>query len=107
MYLEDPAKQFFNDLEASEASKWASKLSSHPAEGWNGTITHAGWQHVPSTYIVCTQDAVIPEAMQRQMAGATASKIGEITAGHMPHVSKPKELASMIDREAKTIGVDG
>ena len=79
-----------------------SKLHTQPAEGWDGTITHAGWQHVPSVYIVCTKDAALPEALQMQLAGSAGSKIEKVEAGHMAQVSKPAEVASLIDQAMKS-----
>ena len=83
----------------------ALKLHTQPAEGWDSAVTHCGWQDVPSVYVVCTRDAALPEALQLQLAGSASSKVEKVDAGHMAHVSKPKEVADLVIGAAKTLGV--
>jgi len=60
----DMAKQlFFHDLPSDDQEKWASTLKPHSLHAFWSKLTHAAWQHIPSTYVFCTNDKVIPPAM--------------------------------------------
>ena len=98
-----PATLFFNDLPESEASEWVGKLLSQPAEGWTCTTTYCGWREVPSVYIVCEKDAVLPQALQEQFAAIANSRLERINAGHMPHISQPEQLSRLIIEAAQSL----
>jgi pimeloyl-ACP methyl ester carboxylesterase len=51
---------------------------------------------VPSTYIVTEQDASVPVAVQEQMA-AHAKDVRRIATSHSPFLSRPAELAALLD----------
>ena len=57
----------------------------------------------PTRYILCTEDRLFPAAFQRQLA---RDRIGiapdEITSGHCPALSRPTELAAMLDTYARS-----
>lgn len=56
------------------------------------------WPDVPSTYIVCTEDRTATPAWARN---AARERLGveplEISSGHCPMLSRPKELADLLD----------
>jgi len=57
------------------------------------------WPAVPSSYIVCAEDRTIQPAWSRRIA---RERLGveaiELPGGHCPHVSRPGELAGILDR---------
>lgn len=53
------------------------------------------WRSTPSTYVVCSQDQVIPVEYQRARASQMAQHI-EISADHSPFASAPDELAAAL-----------
>jgi pimeloyl-ACP methyl ester carboxylesterase len=55
---------------------------------------------VARSYVVCTQDRAIPPALQRRMASERASEVAELDADHSPFLSRPHELARLLDRVA-------
>jgi pimeloyl-ACP methyl ester carboxylesterase len=55
----------------------------------------SAWRDVASTYIVCTDDQIIPPAAQRAMA-AQASAIVELDSDHSPFLACPSELADVL-----------
>lgn len=61
MYAEDNESIFYNDVSDSVAQENKKTLLLHSPGSMKQAVTYAGFKHVPSTYIVCEQDAAIPE----------------------------------------------
>jgi len=99
-----PRVELFNDLDDDTAEKWIGELKSHPADGWDGTITYCGWQHVPSVYLVCEADARISPERQLRLAEMAGSKIVTCPAGHMAQLSMPEKLVEVIKNAAVEFG---
>lgn len=57
---------------------------------------HVAWRHIPSTYVVCTDDQIIAPARQRDMA-AHAGRVVEIDSDHSPFLARPGQLAAILD----------
>ena len=70
-------------------------------------MTYAAWKHIPTTYVVCLEDEVIPFALQEKfVAQATDGKEGRVRVermqtNHWPFVHMPEETAYIIMRAAK------
>ena len=60
-------------------------------------VQSAAWQHVPSTYLVCTQDQGTPADLQREFASRAGSVV-EFDAGHHPFLSQPTAVRDLIVR---------
>ena len=58
-------------------------------------VRSAAWQHVGSTYLVCTQDLGTPADRQREFAGR-ADDVQELDAGHHPFLSQPAAVRDLI-----------
>ncbi|KAI1327028.1 alpha/beta-hydrolase [Xylariaceae sp. FL0255] len=100
----DSISVLFHDLPASEAEKWQSKLDSQPTvDNWKSPITYCGWRHVPSAYVICEGDRLLPAELQEKMAGFAGSDIVRLDAGHMAHLSKTQELADVIVEQMKKL----
>jgi pimeloyl-ACP methyl ester carboxylesterase len=52
------------------------------------------WTSIPSTYVVCTADRVLPPAAQRWMA-ARADEVVEVESDHSPFLAHPRVLADL------------
>ena len=59
------------------------------------------WKTIPSWYLVATQDRAIPPATQRFMAKRANAKVSQVTASHVPMVSKPAATMKVILAAAK------
>ena len=53
------------------------------------------WAHVPSSYVVCTDDRAVRPAAQRERAGRVGASV-ELDTDHSPFFSNPSALASFI-----------
>ena len=58
-------------------------------------VQSVAWQHVPSTYVVCTQDRGTPADRQRAFA-ARAGKVVEVDTGHHPFLAQPAAVRDVI-----------
>ncbi|KIW31457.1 uncharacterized protein PV07_03105 [Cladophialophora immunda] len=106
-----PETLLYNDLPAEEAGLWASRLQPH---SWICNIkppsAHGvGWHHIPTHYLICGKDQVVPPSLQRQMIddanntlvsmGSSLRIRGEVVeSGHSPFLSMPVETANYIRR---------
>ena len=78
------------------------ELKPQPAEGWDGKVTYCGWREVPTAYLVCEGDQLIPPPMQVQMAEQIGSKIFKCEAGHMSMLSAPEKVVEVIESVVKS-----
>lgn len=68
-----------------------------------GVNTHAAWRSIPSTYVLLTEDQAIPPDLQKMFA-AQATETIEFEASHSPFLSKPEQLADLLDSVAGAVG---
>ncbi|MCA2214160.1 alpha/beta fold hydrolase [Jidongwangia harbinensis] len=65
-------------------------------------VTAARYGSVPHTYVVCTRDRVVPEALQRRFVteidavSAQPTRVFELDTSHSPFLSRPADLAEVI-----------
>jgi pimeloyl-ACP methyl ester carboxylesterase len=55
----------------------------------------AAWKTVPSTYVVCEQDAAVPPPAQEAMS-ARAGSVHRLASSHSPFFSRPAEVCDII-----------
>jgi pimeloyl-ACP methyl ester carboxylesterase len=60
------------------------------------------WATLPSWYVLGTQDQIVPPALQREQAEQAGSTIVEVEAGHVPMLSKPLQVAKVIEKAEKS-----
>ncbi|WP_433756479.1 alpha/beta fold hydrolase [Nocardia sp. CA-135398] len=58
------------------------------------------WSSTPSWYLVSADDRVIPPASQRFMANRMSANTSEIAASHASLVSRPNEVAAVVEAAA-------
>ncbi|HEY6803237.1 MAG TPA: alpha/beta hydrolase [Pyrinomonadaceae bacterium] len=102
--LLDPGKfaaSFAGDVEPEKAAFMADSQVPWGLEALNGTISEAAWKTKPSSYLVSTEDKMIPPRAQRLMAQRAGAKVVESAGSHSIYVSKPEVVASLV-KEAAT-----
>jgi pimeloyl-ACP methyl ester carboxylesterase len=91
---------FYHDCSESVAT-WAIARLRPQALGVQREPCPSGhWPSFPAGYIVCTDDRALDPALSRAMARshlAPSSRITEIEGGHSPFLSRPQELAELLD----------
>jgi pimeloyl-ACP methyl ester carboxylesterase len=91
----DPASIFYGACSPEVAREAVSRLRPQDAAGAIRPLGAAAWRTIPSTYVVCERDAVIPASFQRQWA--TRVPFSEsLDADHSPFLSRPDELVAIL-----------
>jgi pimeloyl-ACP methyl ester carboxylesterase len=66
-------------------------------------LASVAWQTIPSTYIVCTEDRMIPPDYQRRCATERATARIDVPYDHAPTRSHPNELAELLAEIAGSV----
>ena len=66
-------------------------------------LTQAAWRTRPSWAVVATQDRAIDPRLLRQQAERINAEIIEVEASHVAFVTRPREVADLIDQAAQSV----
>jgi pimeloyl-ACP methyl ester carboxylesterase len=84
--------------------EWArSKLKPQSAAIMMETVARPAWRDVPSTYVVCANDRVLPAEMQRTVFAPRTGQVVELQADHSPFLSQPDALADVLAARASSL----
>jgi pimeloyl-ACP methyl ester carboxylesterase len=86
---------FFHDCADADAQAARDRLRPMSAAAMAGTVNTAGWRQKPSTYVICTEDHVLPTALQRS-AASRVERVIDIPSSHSPFLSRPDDVARII-----------
>jgi len=87
---------FYGDCDA-DTQRWAcAQLKSQPAGAFAEAVPQPAWQRLPSTYILCTEDAAILPGLQRERFAPRLGRTLTLQASHSPFLSCPTALAELI-----------
>jgi pimeloyl-ACP methyl ester carboxylesterase len=95
------AASFAADVAAERAAFMADSQLPWGVEALTGTISDPAWRHKPSWYMVATDDRMIPVPAQRLMSKRAGSTVVEVAGSHAIYVSKPEDVAALIERAAR------
>ncbi|WP_433286746.1 alpha/beta hydrolase [Pseudonocardia sp. CA-142604] len=95
----DPRAQLYADVPEAVGDLAVSRLVDQRRQPFADRVTRAAWHTVPSTYIITENDAAIPVRIQEQMA-RHATTIRRVPTSHSPFLSRPAELAALLDEIA-------
>ena len=73
---------------------------------FGASVTQAAWRARPSWAVVATQDRAIDPRLLRQQAERAGAEIIEVEASHVPFLTRPTEVADVIDRAARSLSRD-
>ncbi|MFC0506596.1 alpha/beta hydrolase [Micromonospora costi] len=96
----DPRAQLYADVPKDVADLAISRLVDQLLKPWVDRVTRAAWHTVPATYILTERDASLPVDLQEQMA-ARIKDVRRIATSHSPFLSRPAELAGLLDEIAR------
>jgi pimeloyl-ACP methyl ester carboxylesterase len=101
----DPAQfheYFAADLSAEQAAFMARSQVLNLADNFKAVITTAAWKSKPSWMLVAAADRTINPDLERWYATRANSHKVEISgASHVVYVSRPKEVAALIEEAAR------
>jgi pimeloyl-ACP methyl ester carboxylesterase len=103
----DPAqfREFFAaDLSVEQAAFMARSQVFNAAENFKAVITTPAWRSKPSWMLVPTKDRTINPDLERWYAArANSHKVEVPGASHAVYVSRPKEVAALIEKAASQV----
>lgn len=98
--LPGAARRFLYSEAPEDTAQWADRqLCPEPIAPARTPIstTAARFGSVPSYYVACLQDLVVPLALQRKMAlSGHCRRVYELNTDHSPFLSRPAELAECL-----------
>jgi pimeloyl-ACP methyl ester carboxylesterase len=92
------------DLPPALAKYMANAQMPVAAAAFDAPVTVAAWRDKPSYGIVATADRALNPMLARWMYKRSGAKTTEIKASHLVYISRPGEVASVIERAARSIG---
>lgn len=98
--MKETASTIYHDLPPEEARYWASKIIDQSYAVQTTPITRTAYKYIPSTYIMAEDDHAVPLQYQEMFAANIGAEVKKIQSGHSPQLSKPEELASLIEEAA-------
>ncbi|KAL4733316.1 Alpha/beta hydrolase fold-1 [Aspergillus similis] len=108
------AEYIFSHIDHAEKAEYANRLEKHSARTFNDPLTYPGYRFVPATYLICTDDNVIPKELQKSMIDAAnlkgaAIETRELHSDHCPMISHPVEVVEILleaaERGRELVGV--
>jgi pimeloyl-ACP methyl ester carboxylesterase len=70
---------------------------------FGGEETTPAWKTIPSWYLVCTDDHMIPPPTQEFMAKRMGATVRSVHSSHAPFMSKPQAVADIIVLAAESV----
>ena len=85
----------YGDCSPEVAADAAARLSPQSVAAIATPQTHAAWQSLPSTYLICDEDRAVPPPVQEAMS-ARATNVRRVHASHSPFLSRPDDVADVV-----------
>jgi len=87
---------FAADVTADEAAVMAVVQRPLSVTAFTDKAGAPAWKHLPSWYLVCTNDQMIPPPAQEFLAGRMHATQRSVASSHAPFVSHPQSVADII-----------
>jgi pimeloyl-ACP methyl ester carboxylesterase len=94
---------FAGDATADEASVMAAVQKPLALAAFGGKEGVPAWKTLPSWYLVCTEDQMIPPPAQEFLAKRMNATVRSVPSSHCPFMSKPEAVADIIALAAEAI----
>jgi len=89
------ASTFLQDCDAQLQQQATAKTALQSLRVLGEQVQAAGWEQVPTTYLVCAQDRGTPARLQRDWS-QRADTVVEFDSGHHPFLSRPADVRDLI-----------
>jgi pimeloyl-ACP methyl ester carboxylesterase len=97
------AASFAADVKPDLAAFMADSQVPWGVEALNGKINAPAWKIKPSWYLLTSEDKMIPPYAQRSMSKRAGATVTEVKASHSVYVSRPQDVAALIERAARGV----
>lgn len=96
-------ERFYQDCKLEDAEAAAKSVVPTAQTSLNEQCPIEAWPDVPSTYVLCKDDGLIGQEWSREIAVARLGGPAlELPGGHSPMLSRPAELAAVLDEICAT-----
>jgi len=92
---------FAQDVPVVEARVMAAAQKPVIGDAFGASVPEAAWKTIPSRYMIARSDRAISPDLQRFYARRMGARASEIDSSHVPFVSRPAEVARLIDQAAR------
>ena len=96
-------QSFAGGATAEEAAVMAAVQKPLSIAAFTGTESIPAWKSLPSWYLVCTDDKMIPPPAQEFMAKRMNATIRSVPSSHCPFMSHPEAVAEIIALAAESL----
>ena len=97
-------KAFAADVDPTEGAVMAAVQKPLSVNSLAGKSGPPAWKHIPSWYLVATDDQMIPPPAEEFMAKRIGATVKKVAASHAAMVSHPKEVADLITLAVESVG---
>lgn len=97
------AESFAADVAPDAAAFMADSQVPWGVDALAGAVGQPAWKTRTTTYVVATEDRMIPPPAQRGMAARAGARVLEVKGSHAVYVSQPTAIADAIDEAATTL----
>jgi pimeloyl-ACP methyl ester carboxylesterase len=101
---EDFVGHFAADVDRSKARVMWAVQQALAGSAFTQVMGTPAWKSLPTWYLVAKNDEAIPLDVERQFAARMGATTIEVPASHVAMVSRPDEVASLIERAAESVG---
>ncbi|WP_371794741.1 alpha/beta fold hydrolase [Streptomyces sp. NBC_01718] len=95
-----PSIHLYGGAAVEDAARATERLVPQTVKSFSEPLTATAWKTVPSTYIICELDEILPPAFQEAMS-ARSDRSYRLSSSHSPFLSMPAELAGLITTDAR------
>jgi pimeloyl-ACP methyl ester carboxylesterase len=96
-------KSFAADVTDDEAYLMAAVQKPLALAAFAGAESEPAWKSIPSWYLFCTDDQMIPPPAQEFMAGRMKATTRSVASSHAPFMSKPQAVTDIIALAADSL----
>lgn len=86
---------FYTDCTPKQAREAIARITHQSWASLRDEVTYPAWRHIPSTYVICTEDEALPPASQAVFS-ARATEVRRLHSDHSPMISQPDVLADLL-----------
>jgi pimeloyl-ACP methyl ester carboxylesterase len=102
---EDFLHHFAADVDPVRASVMHAVQQPLAGSAFEEAMGTPAWRSVPSWYLVAENDEALPPDAERQFAARMGATTVEVPSSHVPMVSRPDDVAELIQTAAKAVPV--
>jgi pimeloyl-ACP methyl ester carboxylesterase len=100
---DDFVNHFAADVDAVKAKAMYAAQQPLAAAAFNDVMGVPAWKSLPSWYLVAQSDQALPPDAERQFAGRMGATTVEVPTSHVPMVSRPDDVAKLIETAAEHV----